>query len=142
MAVSIEDILLARAQQEQTDGLTGVANGLSQAMPYVGGIGGAVVGGAVGEGQMELMSRLKSRVTDESMGARIRRGVTPGHRMAGGLVGAILGGALGTGAKQAMTQDSPSASLLAKLQTTGSLNTSEQMQLQSILADTYSNIVG
>ncbi len=141
MAVSIEDILLARAQQEQTEGMPAVINGIGQTMPYLSGVGGGVVGAAIGEGLM--MERLKKGISpDATIGAKIRHGVTPGYRMAGGLVGAILGGALGSGAKQAMTADSPSATLLAKLQTTGSLNTSEQLQLQNMLADTYSNIVG
>ena len=141
MAVSLEDILIARAQQEQAEGLTGASNSLMQSMPAIAGVGGSVVGAAIGEGMM--MERLKKGISpDASIGAKIRHGVTPGHRMAGGLVGAILGGALGTGAKQAMTQNSPSAALLAKLQTTGSLNTSEKMMLQELLADTYSNVVG
>ncbi len=141
MAVSIEDILLTRAQQEQTEGFPGVINNVSQVIPYASGIGGSVVGGAVGEGMM--MERLKKGISQNaSIGEKIRHGVTPGHRMAGGLVGAILGGALGEGAKEAMISESRSAALLAKLQTTGTLNTSEQAQLQNMLADTYSNIVG
>ena len=141
MAVSLEDILLARAQQEQTEGLSQITNSVGQAMPVIAGVGGSVVGGAIGEGLM--MKRLQEGISkDANFGAKVRHAVTPGHRMAGGLVGAILGGALGTGAKEAMTQNSPSAALLAKLQTTGSLNTSEQLQLQEMLADTYSNIVG
>jgi hypothetical protein len=39
-------------------------------------------------------------------------------------------------------QDNPAATLLAKLQTEGSLTPSETQQLQSVLADTYSNITG
>jgi hypothetical protein len=68
--------------------------------------------------------------------------VKPGVRMAGGLVGAVLGGALGTGAAQAMQQESPAARLLAKLQIDGDLSYADKEALESVLTDTYSNIVG
>ena len=142
MAVTLEDILLARAQQEQSEGLPGALNAVREATPYLTGVGGAVVGAAVGEGQMSVMNKLKRGLSDDSIGARIRRGVTPSYRMAGGLVGAILGGALGTGAREAMVSNSPSAELLAKLQINGDLNSTDKAQLQGLLADTYSNIVG
>jgi len=141
MAVSIQDIILARAQQEQEGGLSGIMPAIAEATPYVTGVGGGVIGAAIGEGFM--MDRLKKGISpDASLGAKIRHGVTPRHRMAGGLVGAILGGALGTGAKEAMVSNSPSAELLAKLQVTGKLSSADQAQLQNLLADTYSNIVG
>ena len=60
-------------------------------------------------------------------------------RMAGGLVGAILGGGLGMGARQAMIQDSPAASILAKMQAQGTLNPMDRQQLQSVLKDIYNN---
>ena len=59
--------------------------------------------------------------------------------MAGGLVTAILGGAVGAGARNAMTANSPAASLLAKLQVQGQLNSSDQRNLERILGDTYKN---
>ena len=60
-------------------------------------------------------------------------------RMAGGLVGAILGGGLGMGARQMMIQDSPAASILAKMQAQGTLNPMDRNQLQSVLKDIYNN---
>ena len=57
-------------------------------------------------------------------------------------MGAILGGALGAGARVEAMQNNPAATLLAKLQTEGSLTPSETQQLQSVLADTYGNITG
>jgi outer membrane lipoprotein SlyB len=60
-------------------------------------------------------------------------------RMAGGLVGAILGGGLGMGARQMMIQDSPAASILAKMQAQGTLNPMDRGQLQSVLKDIYNN---
>ena len=139
MAVSIEDILLARAQQDQQQGMTGALNTLGGAMPTAGAIGGGVVGAALGEA--DLLRRLKTRTAPTSLGQSVRRAVTPGPRMAGGLVGAILGGALGEGSKQMMIQQSPAAAMLAKLQTQGDLSPQDQNALQTILADTYSTIV-
>ena len=60
-------------------------------------------------------------------------------RMAGGLVGAILGGGLGMGARQMMIQDSPAASILAKMQAQGTLNPMDRQQLQTVLKDIYNN---
>ena len=151
MAVSIEDILLARAQQEQGQGLTGMTNALGNVMPIAGALGGGIAGAAIGEVDLattEVINRLKDSMA-ESQGltrkglpamSRVKGAVTPGPRMAGGLVGAILGGALGTGAKQLMIQQSPAASLLAKLQLDGELSPQDQNALQNVLADTYSSI--
>jgi len=63
-------------------------------------------------------------------------------RMAGGLVGLILGGGLGVGARQQMVSESPAARMLAKLQTTGTLTRGEQLELEDILTQTYTQIVG
>lgn len=62
-------------------------------------------------------------------------------RLAGGLLGAILGGGLGMGARQMMIQDSPAASILAKMQAQGTLNPMDRNQLQSVLKDIYNNPV-
>ena len=63
-------------------------------------------------------------------------------RMAGGLVGLILGGGLGAGARQQMVSESPAARMLAKLQTTGTLTRGEQLELEDLLTQTYTQIVG
>ena len=123
MAVSIEDILLARAQQEQEE----------QMSPATSMILGAGVGGTAG-------------VTVGGMGRRLnpdgtQQGKT-GRRMAGGLVGLILGGGLGPVAKEAMIGESPAGRMLAKLQTQGTLSHKDANALQDILADTYSNTLG
>ena len=94
MAVSIEDILLARSMEEQSEGMRGLSSNLGDMSPYVGGIGGGIIGAAIGEAGL-IKDKARERITDDSIGGQIRRGVTPGKRMAGGLVGAILGGALG-----------------------------------------------
>ena len=119
MAVSIEDILLARAMKDQEAG------------PDMGtsALIGAGLGGTAGITVGDLAQRLSPK------GPMLK----PGMRMAGGLVGAILGGALGAGTKAMMQQNSPAANILAKLQVQGELNPRDQQALQSILADTYSN---
>ena len=122
MAVSIEDILLARAMQDQESGPD----------PTSGALVGAGLAGSVGITMGDLAQRLNPS----------KNPLAPGKRMAGGLVGAILGGALGAGATQLMKQNSPAADLLAKLQVQGELNAVDQQALQSVLADTYSNSIG
>ena len=59
-------------------------------------------------------------------------------RMAGGLIGAMLGGGLGKGLQTQLIQESPAAALLAKLQVQGTLNATEERQLESLLKDSYS----
>ena len=60
-------------------------------------------------------------------------------RLAGGLVGAILGGGLGAGVRQMMINESPAANMLAKMQSQGTLNPMDRVQLQSVLKDIYNN---
>ena len=60
-------------------------------------------------------------------------------RMAGGLVGAIMGGGLGAGMRNMAVQESPAAAILAKLQSTGTLNPMDRAQLQSVLKGIYNN---
>ena len=140
MAISIEEALLAKAQQDQQNQMgTFPATALGMG-------GGALLGAAAGEVPHQLKDRLAEGqglvpVTKTGM-QNVRASIKPGPRFAGGLVGAILGGALGAGARVAAMQDNPAATLLAKLQTEGSLTPSETQQLQSVLADTYSNITG
>jgi hypothetical protein len=130
MAVSLEDILIARAQQDgqgQMD--TGTAAGIGAT---AGSLLGIVAGQPVHNAGV-LINKLNGRQPNR---------VKPGVRMAGGLVGAVLGGALGAGAREAMMSESPAARMLAKIQTQGELSYADQQQLENILAETYSNVVG
>ena len=130
MAVSIEDILLARAQQDEANRPSaGTAASL-------GATGGALLGMMAGQPVHN------AGVLINKMSGRTANPVKPGMRMAGGLVGAVLGGALGAGAKQMMIQESPAARMLAKVQTQGELTYADQQALENILADTYSNTLG
>ena len=131
MAVSIEDILLARSMSDAEKRID----------PGEGALIGAGLMGAAGIGYTDLAARLRPQTQMSVMPPRGYR-LKPGHRMAGGLVGAILGGALGAGTAAMMKQNSPAANILAKLQTDGDLNPADQQALQSILADTYSNTLG
>ena len=63
----------------------------------------------------------------------------PGPRMAGGLIGLIMGGGLGAGIRQQMINDSPAATLLAKIQA-GTFTDADRVKLQQVLADTYSQM--
>jgi len=127
MAVSIEDILLARAQQDEASRPSaGTAASL-------GATGGALLGMMAGQPVHN------AGVLINKMSGRKANPVKPGMRMAGGLVGAVLGGALGAGAQQMMIKESPAARMLAKVQTTGELSYADQQALENILADTYSN---
>ena len=127
MAVSIEDILLARAQQDEASRPSaGTAASL-------GATGGALLGMMAGQPVHN------AGVLINKMSGRKANPIKPGMRMAGGLVGAVLGGALGAGAQQMMIKESPAARMLAKVQTTGELSYADQQALENILADTYSN---
>ena len=133
MAVGIEDILLLKAQQDSQN----------QADPATGAAIGAGIGATAGVTIGQIANRLRPQTQMNVMpptGPIYR--MKPGHRMAGGLVGMILGGALGAGTAQMMRQNSPAASILAKLQVKGDLTPSEQASLQTILADTYSQTLG
>ena len=62
-----------------------------------------------------------------------------GGRMAGGLVGAILGGTLGGVAQQSMARETGAAgAMLAKIQAQGGMMPGDEMQLEAILRDAYS----
>jgi len=130
MAVSLEDILLARAQQDEQGAISaGTAAGL-------GATAGSILGMVAGQPVHN------AGVLINKMNGHQPNRVKPGVRMAGGLVGAVLGGALGAGARQAMMSESPAARMLAKIQTQGELSYADQQQLEDILAETYSNVVG
>ena len=143
MAVTLEDILLARAAQDEANrpSTENVAIGGS----ILGSLGGVAVGGLAHEGDKVIGSarRLANRALGgDPQGPGMLNRVKPGYRMAGGLVGAILGGALGAGARQLMIQESPAARVLAKVQTSGEMTASDEKMLEDILADTYSNTLG
>jgi hypothetical protein len=144
MAISIEEALLAKAQQDQQNQMsTGTAALLGSGAGALAGAAAGAVPYAVGNQINKLKDRLRGgEALVSGPMENMRKAVRPGPRFAGGLVGAILGGALGAGAQKAAMQDNPAAVLLAKLQTEGSLTPSETQQLQSVLADTYGNITG
>ena len=129
MAVSIEDILLARSMQDQQEG------------PDLGtsALIGAGLAGTAGIAIGDLAQRVRPMTQQRAMPSGPMSRLKPGHRMAGGLVGAILGGTLGAGARQMMIQDSPAANMLAKMQAQGTLNPMDRSQLQSVLRDIYNN---
>ena len=128
--MSVQDILLQQAmrdQQERPD--PAVAMG-------VGATGGAMLGALAGA-PLNTAGQMLNRAT-----GRTPRGLRPGFRMAGGLLGAITGGALGAGAANMMRQSSPAGEMLARIQATGGkLSPMDEMRLQSILTDTYNNMV-
>ena len=126
MAIGIQDILLARAQEDAER-----SNQIGTASTILG----AGLGGTVGISVGDLQQRLAAGNKEKTMLGRAK----PGYRMAGGLVGAILGGALGAGTKELMMANSPSAEILAKLQTQGDLDAADTEALQRILGDTYSS---
>jgi len=128
MAISLEDILLARAQQERAE-QPSVGTTAS-----LGATGGALLGMLAGQPVHN------AGVLINKMSGRQPNTMKPGARMAGGLVGAVLGGALGAGARESMLAESPAARILAKVQTQGELSYADQQQLENILADTYSTM--
>ena len=122
----IEQILLAKAAQEAEQGPR-----LSD-MVALGAGGGAAIGALAG-------------VPFDAVGRGIgslrgtNRALKPGLRMAGGLVGAILGGGLGAAAQQAAARETGEAgALLAKIQAQGGMNALDQVRLESVLKDAYS----
>ena len=138
MAVSIEDILLARAAADEANRPT------TEQAVIAGDLLGSAGGVGIGQGAHtagELVGSAKRFVTragDKPIMSRVR----PGYRMAGGLVGAILGGGLGAGTRELMIQESPAARLLARAQVNGEMTAADEKMLEDILADTYSNTLG
>ena len=127
MNPDIEKILLAQAAKEAEQGPR-----LSDAIA-VGAGGGAAMGalvGAVPHGLSEMF-----RTGNKTLGQRL----TPGTRMAGGLVGAILGGGLGAAAqREAVSEPSGAGALLAKIQSQGDMTYEDQVRLENVLRDAYS----
>ena len=133
MSVSIEDILLLKAQQDannrENNGLAIAAGGtLGTALGVLGGTPSHV------RGYKSLETKLKDRMP---------LSVRPGARMAGGLVGMALGGALGPGTAQLMMQGSGGAGeLLAKIQVGQELTRHDEQRLISILGEAYNTATG
>lgn len=147
---AIQKVLAARAikDEERQDALGGVA-GPAGALAGSGlGVLGGTVPHMIGQAKMNQLDRTQpiTRTVNDVEGQVYRRDmpgnkIRPGARMAGGLVGALVGGALGAGTAELVKRESPSARLLAKIQTQGGrLTPSDEQQLQSLLTDTYSNI--
>jgi len=145
MAISIEEALLAKAAQDEQDRISlGSSTALGAGLGALTGATAGAVPHAAGLQINKLKDRLaagQGLVPAPDTGMRgVRNAVRPGMRFAGGLVGAILGGGLGAGARQAMMENSPAATLLAKIQMGEELTQVEKSMLQNELASTYSNI--
>jgi len=127
MNPDIEQILLAQAAREAEQGPR-----LSDVIALGAG-GGAALGAALG-GIPHGISRLASHGQPRGM----MDGMRPGFRMAGGLVGTILGGGLGAlMQQQAISEPSGAGALLAKIQATGEVTAEDEMRLESVLRDAY-----
>ena len=128
MNPDIEQILLAQAAREAEEGPR-----LSDVVALGAG-GGAALGAALG-GIPHGISQMARRNQPKGM----MNGMKPGFRMAGGLVGTILGGGLGAAMQQqAVSEPSGAGALLAKIQATGEVTAEDQMRLESVLRDAYS----
>jgi hypothetical protein len=139
MATSLEDILMAKAMADQEQ----------QPDPAVAMGTGAAIGGTLSVLSDIPLTRRgpqqgpngapvgQQMPQDPAMRGRWKGKL--GSVMAGGLVNSILGGALGLGARQAFVQESPAANMLAKLQSSGELDTMDRLQLQQVLKDIYNN---
>ena len=142
MAVSIEDILLARAAADEANRPTTEQAVVAGALLGSGlGVGAGAAPHAISQGlsgARRAASRVMGGTGEVPFGTRLK----PGYRMAGGLVGAILGGGLGAGARELMIQESPAARLLARAQVNGEMTAADEKMLEDILADTYSNTLG
>jgi hypothetical protein len=137
MAISIEEALLAKAAQDEQSRM-----GLGTATALGAGLGAltGATAGAVPHAAGLQINKIKDRLAAGQGLAPVPNTGMRGIRFAGGLVGAILGGGLGAGARQAMMENSPAATLLAKIQTGQELTPVETQMLENELATTYSNI--
>ena len=125
MNPDIETLLVAQAarEAEQTPNLnTALA---------VGAGGGAALGALLG-----TPAHMVGRGIGGIRGTN--NPLKPGLRMAGGLVGMLVGGGLGAAAQQqAINTPGAAGSLLAKIQSQGGMTTQDQMALESVLRDAY-----
>ena len=127
MNPDIEQILLAQAAREAEQGPR-----LSDVVALGAGGGAALLAGLGGipHGISQMASRNQPR--------GMMSGMKPGFRMAGGLVGSILGGGLGAAMQQqAVSEPSGAGALLAKIQATGEVTAEDEMRLESVLRDAY-----
>ena len=126
--LSVQEALLLKAAQEETEKQEAIQN--AAIAGTIGGAGVGVLGGQVphlvGKGINAVTGRQPNRLK-------------PGPRMAGGLTGLILGGGLGAGVAAVMKHNNEPAQLLGKIQAQRELTESDKMQLESMLADLYSN---
>ena len=122
----IEQILLAQAARDAEQGPR-----LSD-MVALGAGGGAAIGALAGV-PFDAVGRGIGKLRGTN------RMLKPGLRMAGGLVGAIIGGGLGAAAQQAAIRETGEAgSLLAKIQSQGGMDPLDQVRLEAVLKDAYS----
>ncbi len=125
--VTVEDILLARAMQDQAN------------MPTYGdaAIVGSALGAVSGVAAGQPVHRLGNAVNRAT--GRQGRLLKPGFRMAGGLTGLVLGGGLGLGTRALMSETSDAGRLLGKLQA-GTFTEMDKYQLEQLLANSYANL--
>lgn len=126
---SIEDVLLAAAQQEQAEKLS-----QGEAALLAAGLG-AGAGAAVGDIPQRIIGAIQPKPTDEI--AIVKRKLTPGLRVKLAGLGGL--GAAGVGAILAQPRPSQAAVLLAKAQTGDELSASDIEAIRNVLANYYSN---
>ena len=127
MNPDIEQILLAQAAREAEQGPR-----LSDVVALGAG-GGAALGAVLG-GIPHGISQMASRNQPRGM----MSGMKPGFRMAGGLHRTILGGGLGAAMQQeAISEPSGAGALLAKIQATGEVTAEDEILLENVLRDAY-----
>lgn len=133
MNPDIEQILLAQASREAEQGPR-----LSDAVA-LGGAGGAALGAFLGAG-VRGINQLPGKIMGlepkaQPFGSRLK----PGGRMAGGLVGLALGGGLGAAIQQQAAKETGQAgAILAKIQAQGGMTLDDQIRLEAVLKDAYS----
>ena len=145
----VEKVLLLQALQDTKN---------SEQAGEIAGVGGAVLGGGLGAiagvpnhylGQMNLNKLDRTNPIYQQKGDASKQvfrkdmltnKIRPGARMAGSLVGALVGGGLGAGTAAMAQRESPSARMLAKLQTGQDLDISEMQLLENVLTNANSNL--
>ncbi len=125
--VTVEDILLARAMQDQ-------ANQPSYGDAAIAGSALGALGGLTAGQPVHQLGNAVNRAT-----GRQGRLLKPGFRLAGGLTGLVLGGALGLGTRALMTETSDAGRLLGKLQA-GTFTEMDKYQLEQLLAASYGKL--
>ena len=131
---SVEDILLMKAIQDKQNEPS------MQTTASIGAALGALGGVSAGQSVHDIGTLINKLRRGKGGGAYKPRRFVAGPRMAGTLVGAITGGALGAGVKALAERESPAARMLAKIQTSGELTNEDLLILESLLAETYSNM--